>query len=65
MVSLVFWFMKHESNYDRIDLVFDRYFEKNLKEGTISDRGEGSQYFLQGDSTEMTESFLKKQPKQE
>ena len=57
--------MKHESNYDRIDLVFDRYFEKNLKEGTISDRGEGSQYFLQGDSTEMTESFLKKQPKQE
>ena len=51
--------MKHASNYDRINLIFDRYFEKSLKEGTRSDRGEGSQYLLQGDFTEMAESFLK------
>ena len=48
--------MKHASNYDP---VFDRYFEKSLKNGTRSDRAEGSQYLLQGDFTEMAESFLK------
>ena len=32
--------MKYGTNYDRIDLVFDRYFEKSLKEGTRSRRGE-------------------------
>ena len=42
--------MKHETNYDRIDLAFDRYFEKSLKEGTRSLREEGSQYLLEGDS---------------
>ena len=55
--------MRHASNYDRIDLVFDQYFEKNLKEGTRSGREEGSQYLFEGDSTEMpykmAESFLK------
>ena len=34
--------MKYGTNYDMIDLVFDRYFEKSLKEGTRSQRGEGS-----------------------
>ena len=42
--------MKHETNYDRIDLAFDRYFEKSLKEGTRSPREEGSQYLFEGDS---------------
>ena len=55
--------MKHACNYDRIDLVFDRYFEKSLKEGTRSGRGEGSQYLFEGDSTEipykMADSFFK------
>ena len=54
--------MKHASNYDRIDLVFDRYFEKSLKEGTRTGRGEGSHYLFEGDSTEipfkMADSFL-------
>ena len=26
--------MKLASSYDRVDAVFDRYFDKNLKEGT-------------------------------
>ena len=55
--------MKYASNYDRIDLVFDRYFEKSVKEGTRSGRGEGSQYLFEGDSTrippKIAESFLK------
>ena len=51
--------MKHASNYDRINLIFDPYFEKSLKEGTRSGRGEGSHYLLHGDFTEMAESFLK------
>ena len=39
--------MKHALNYDRIDLVFDQYFKKSLKEGTRSGRGEGSQYLFE------------------
>ena len=55
--------MKYGTNYDRIDLVFDQYFNKSLKEGTRSWRGEGSQYLLERGSTEipfkMADSFLK------
>ena len=55
--------MKQASNYDRIDLVFDQYFEKGHKEGTRSGREEGSQYLFQGNFTEipyeMAESILK------
>ena len=55
--------VKLASHYHRIDLVFDPYFEKILKEGTRSGREKGSQYLFEGDSTEipykMTESFLK------
>ena len=62
-VLIYYEVMKHASKYDMIDLVFDRYFEKSLKEGTRSGRGEGSQYLFEGDSTEipykMAESFLK------
>ena len=43
----------HASNYDRIYLVFVRFFEKSLKEGTRSGEGEGSQYLFEGDSTEI------------
>ena len=54
--------MKYGMNYDRIDLVFDRYFESSLKEGSRSRRGEGSQYLFEGDSTEipfkMADTFL-------
>ena len=42
--------MKLGANYQRIDCVFDRYFEKRLKEGTRSGRGEDSQYPFEGDS---------------
>ena len=55
--------MKLASNYDRIDMVFDRYFERSLKQGTRAGRGQGSQYLFEGDSTEipfnMADSFLK------
>ena len=62
-VLIYYEVMRHASNYDRIDLVFNQYFEKNLKKGTRSGREEGSQYLFEGDSTEipykMAESFLK------
>ena len=51
--------MRHVLNYDRIDLVYDRQFEKSLKEGKRSDRKEGSQYLFKVDSTVIDESFLK------
>ena len=55
--------MKNSSNYEKIDLVFNIQFERSLKEGARSGRGEGSQNFFKGDSTEipyeMAESFLK------
>ena len=55
--------MKCGTNYDRIDLVFDRYFEKSLKEETRSQRGKGSQYLFEEGSTEIpfkvADSFLK------
>ena len=62
-VLIYYEVMRHASNCDRIDLVFNQYFEKNLKKGTRSGRKEGSQYLFEGDSTEipykMAESFLK------
>ena len=45
--------MKHAASYERIDLVFDRYFERSLKEATRLGRGEGSKYSFEGDSTEI------------
>ena len=54
--------MKHAVNYKRIDLDFDRYFERSLKEGTRMGRGEGPGYLFEGDLTElpfkMAENFL-------
>ena len=63
-VVLVYYeVVKHALNYDRIDLVFDQYFKKNLKVETRSGKGEGSQYLFQGYSTDifykMAVSFLK------
>ena len=40
-------------------MIFDQYFEKSLKEGKRSNRGEGSQYLFEVDSTDIAESFLK------
>ena len=55
--------MKHASNYDRIDLVFDRYSRKVSRKRQGLGRGDGLQYLFEGDSTEisykMAESFLK------
>ena len=46
-----------------MDFVFDQFFGKNVKEGTRSGRGEGSQYLFEGGFTEipykMAEIFLK------
>ena len=54
--------MKHAANYQRVDLVFDRYFEGSLKEGTRMARGEAPEYLFEGDFTElpfkMAEQFL-------
>ena len=54
--------MKHAANYQRIDLVFDRYLERSLKEGTRMGRGEGPGYLFKGDFTElpfkMADNFL-------
>ena len=46
-VLVYYEFMKHTLNYDRIDLVFDQYLKKCLKEETRSGRGEGSQYLFE------------------
>ena len=43
----------HASNYDSIYLVFVRFFDKSLKEGTRSGGGEGSQCLFEGYSTEI------------
>ena len=44
-------------------MVFDRYFDKSLKNRTRLSRGEGSQYSFEGDNTEipfrMADNFLK------
>ena len=45
--------MRHATNYKWIDVVFDRYFEMSLKEGTRLGREDGSKYSFEGDSTEL------------
>ena len=53
--------------YDRVDLVFDRYFEDSLKEGTRNERGTGSMFVFEGDNTpipnNMEQTFMKKSKK--
>ena len=55
--------MKLSHGYNRIDLVFDRYFEESLKEGTRNERGTGSMFVLEGDDTpvpsNMEQTFMK------
>ena len=41
--------MRLAAQYKRIDLVFDRYFDRSLKEATRAGRGEGSKYSFKGD----------------
>ena len=49
---LVFYeVIKHASNYDMVNLAFDQYFKKSLKEGKRSSRGEVSQYLFETYST--------------
>ena len=43
--------MKLCHGYDRVDLVFDRYFDASLKAGTRNDRGTGSMFAFEGDDT--------------
>ena len=49
------------SGYGRMDLVFDRYFEKSLKEDTRKNRGIGSRFVFTEDTilpNNMSEDFL-------
>ena len=38
------------SSFDRVDLVFDRFFEENLKKDTRKGRGMGSRFVLTGNT---------------
>ena len=40
---------KLSHGYDRFDLIFDRYFQESLKEGTRNDRGSRSMFVFEGD----------------
>ena len=55
--------MKLSHGYDRIDLIFDRYFEGSLKDGTRNERGTGSMFVFEGDDTpipnNMEQTFMK------
>ena len=55
--------MKLSHGYDRVDLVFDRYFEASLKAGTRNERGTGSMFVFEGDDTpvpnNMEQTFMK------
>ena len=54
---------KLSHGYDRVDLIFDRYFQESLKEGTRNDRGSGSMFVFEGDHTpipnNMEQTFMK------
>ena len=62
-VLVYYEIMKNASKYDKIDLFFNIYFQKSLKEGARFGRGEDSQNLFKGDSTEIpyktAQSFLK------
>ena len=62
-LAIYYEVMKHAANYERVDLVFDRYFEGSLKEGTRMGRGQAPVYLFEGDFTElpfkMAEHFLR------
>ena len=53
--------MKLSHGYDRVDLIFDRYFDASLKAGTRNDRGTGSMFVFEGDDTpnDMEQTFMK------
>ena len=50
------------SDFDRIDIVFDRYFENSLKEDTRKGRGQGTRLLFDKNTdipADMAENFLK------
>ena len=49
-VLLYFHIMSICSNFSRIDLIFDRYFERSVKEDMRISRGKGSRFFFNEDS---------------
>ena len=55
--------IKLSHGYNRIDLVFDRYFDESLKEGTRNQRESGSMFAFDGDDTpvpnNMQQTFMK------
>ena len=55
--------IKLSHGYNRIDLVFYRYFDESLKEGTRNQRGSGSRFAFDGDDTpvpnNMQQTFMK------
>ena len=61
-VLLYYYILKLGMDFDRIDLVFDRYFDNSLKEDTRKNRGSGSRFAFTNDTAlpnNMTENFLK------
>ena len=55
--------MKLCHGYDRVDLIFDHYFDARLKAGTRNDGGIGSMFAFEGDDTpvpnDMEQTFMK------
>ena len=50
------------SDFDRIDIVFDRYFENSLKEDTRKGRGQGTRLLFNENTdipADMIDNFLK------
>ena len=61
-IVLYYEIMRLGFHYNRIDIVFDRYFEDSLKEGTRKSRGAGTILMLDGDidnPQDMIDNFLR------
>ena len=43
--------MKLSHGYDRVDFIFDRNYDRNLKSGTRNNRETGSMFVFEGDDT--------------
>ena len=58
---IFYQFQSLTSSFDRVDLVFDRYFEQSLKEGMRKGQGMGSRFVFTGNTkppNKMAEDFL-------
>ena len=61
-VVLFYYVQNLGSSFDRLDLVFDQYFQSSLKEETRKNRGSGSRFLFTGETTLpkcMGDNFLK------